>query len=97
MARVVVTDGAVRDLDDLVRTHRLPVDTSARVVRSLQPLAAFPELGTELGGSFAPRRFVLGPWRWMIIVFRFVDPDRDLVVILAIVDGRTSSSPIANR
>lgn len=96
MARVVVTDGAVQDLDDLVRTHRLPVETSARVGRSLQPLAAFPELGAELGGPFASRRFVLGPWRWMIIVYRF-DPDLDLVVILAIVDVRTSTSPSANR
>ncbi len=96
MARVVVTDAAARDLEELIRSRRLPEDTSQRVRRCLQPPADFPELGPELGGSFAPRRFLLGPWRWMIVVYRFY-PDRDLVAVLAIVDGRTSTSPTANR
>lgn len=96
MARVVVADAAASDLRNLIRTHRLPDAAAERVQRSLRPLADFPELGPELGGSFAPRRFLLGPWRWMILVYRF-DPDRDLVAILAIVDGRTSTSPTANR
>ena len=96
MARVVVTDAAVRDLRDLVRSHRLPADAADRVKRSLRPLADFPELGRELGGSLAPRRFLLGPWRWMILVYR-VYPDCDLVAVLAIVDGRGSTSPRANR
>lgn len=96
MARIVVTDQAARDLEDLVRTHRLPADTARRVARSLEPLADFPKLGAMLKGALAPRRFLLGPWRWMIVVYRF-DADRDLVAILAIVDGRTSTSPVANR
>jgi plasmid stabilization system protein ParE len=96
MARVVVTDAAARDLGDLIHSHQLPEDTIERVERSLRALADFPELGSELGGSLAPRRFLLGPWRWMIVVYRFY-PDRDLVAILAIVDGRTSTSPTANR
>jgi len=96
MARVVVTDAAARDLKDLIRSHRLPENTTERVKGSLRPLADFPELGPELGGSLAPRRFLLGPWRWMIVVYRF-HPDRDLVAILAIVDGRTSTSPTASR
>lgn len=96
MARVVVTDRAVRDLRDLIRTHRLPENTTERVRRSLRPLADLPELGAELDAEWAPRRFVLGPWRWMIVVHRFY-PDRDLVAILAIVDGRTSTSPTVNR
>ena len=96
MARVVVTDAAADDLRDLIRSHRLPRNTAERVRHSLRPLADFPELGPELGGSLAPRRFLLGPWRWMIVVYRFY-PDRDLVAILAIVDGRTSTSPTANR
>ncbi len=95
MARVVVTDAAARDLYGLIRSHQLP-DTPERVQRSLLALADFPELGPELGGRFAPLRFLLGPWRWMIIVYRFY-PDRDLVAILAIVDGRTSTSPTAGR
>jgi hypothetical protein len=32
----------------------------------------------------------------MIVIYRF-DLERDLVAVLAIVDGRTSSSPTANR
>ena len=59
-------------------------------------LEEFPELGAPLGGSFEGRRFLLGPWRWMIVVYRF-DSQRDLVAVLAIVDGRTSTSPSANR
>ena len=96
MARVVVTHAAAGDLRDLMRTHRLPENTIERVKRSIRPLVDFPELGAELGGAFAPRRFLLGPWRWMIVIYRFY-PEHDLVAILAIVDGRTSTSPIAHR
>ena len=96
MARVVVTHAAARDLRDLIRTRRLPENTIERVKRSLRPLSEFPELGAELGGAFAPRRFLLGPWRWMIVIYRFY-PQRDLVAILAIADARTSMSPTAHR
>ncbi len=96
MARVVVTHAAARDLRELIRSHRLPRNTVERVKRSIRPLADFPELGAELGGVFAPRRFLLGPWRWMIVIYRF-DPESDLVAILAIVDARTSTSPTAHR
>ena len=96
MARVVVTYAAARDLRDLMRTHRLPENTIERVKRSIRPLADFPELGAELGGAFASRRFLLGPWRWMIVIYRFYR-ERDLVAVLAIVDGRTSTSPTAHR
>ena len=96
MARVVVTDAAARDLRELIRSHQLPESTGERVKRSMRPLSDFPELGPKLGGSFVDRRFLLGPWRWMIIVYRFY-PDRDLVAILVVVDGRTSTSPTANR
>ena len=94
MARVVVTHAVARDLRDLIRTHDLP--ESARVERSIRPLENFPELGAKLGGALTPRRFLLGPWRWMIVVYRFY-PERDLVALLAIVDGRASTSPTANR
>lgn len=96
MARVVATHAAARDLRELIRTHRLPENTIERVKRSIRPLADFPELGAELGGAFAPRRFLLGPWRWMIVIYRFY-PESDLVAVLAIVDGRTSTSPAAHR
>lgn len=89
MARVVVTAAARDDLDELVRTHSLPADTGNRVARILAPLASFPKLGAPLGGHFAGRRFILGPWRWMLIVYRFYE-DRDLIAVLAIQDGRSS-------
>jgi plasmid stabilization system protein ParE len=96
MARVVVTRAAQDDLDRLIRTYRLPSGTRDRVRRTLQPLREFPELGANLGDSFRGYRFVLGPWRWMIVIYRFDEAD-DLVAVMAIVDGRTSSSPTANR
>jgi plasmid stabilization system protein ParE len=96
MTRVVVTEAAVGELRALISSHRLPVGTIERVQRSLRTLEDFPELGSPLGGAFAGRSFLLGPWRWMIVIYQF-DPERDLVAILAIVDGRTSSSPTANR
>lgn len=96
MARVVVTQAAARDLRALIQTHRLPENTIERFGRSIRPLADFPELGAELGGAFAPWRFLLGPWRWMIVIYRFY-PEPDLVAILAVVDGRTSTSPTAHR
>ena len=96
MVRVVVTHAAARDLRDLTRTHQLPESTMERVKRSVRPLAEFPELGSELGGTFAPRRFLLGPWRWMILIYRFY-PENDIVAILAIVDARTSTSPTLHR
>jgi plasmid stabilization system protein ParE len=96
MARVVVTHAAARDLRDLMRTHRLPQNTIERVKRSIRPLADFPELGAELGGALQPRRFLLGPWRWMSVIYMLY-PESDLVAILAITDGRTSTSPTAHR
>lgn len=91
MARVVVTDRARADLDRLIRTHSLPATTRARVIRSLAPLAEFPGMGSPLPGRWAPSRFVLGPWRWMLLAY-VVDPDRDLVIVLSVLDGRSAAS-----
>lgn len=96
MARVVVTVRARNDLDGLIRTHSLPSTTRDRVIRSSAPLADFPALGAPLHGRWAPRRFVLGPWRWLLMVY-LVEPDRDLVIVVAIVDGRTAGSPTIDR
>jgi plasmid stabilization system protein ParE len=91
VARVVVTPTAVDDLDRLVRTHSLPADTRARVRRCLEPLAQFPRLGAPLQGRWARFRFILGPWRWMIVVYVY-DESEDRVAIVTIQDGRTSHS-----
>jgi plasmid stabilization system protein ParE len=96
VARVIVTASARTDLRELIRSHSLPGDAGARVAASLRPLTEFPRLGAELGGRFAGRRFILGPWRWMVIVYRFYE-DRDLVSILAFVDGRSATSPTRRR
>ncbi len=96
MARVVVSASARLDLKELIRSHSLPADTEARFAESVQALSAFPRLGPELGARFAGRRFILGPWRWMVIVYRWYE-DRDLVAVLAVVDGRSQSSPTSRR
>lgn len=60
------------------------------------PWVSFRGWVPNSGETFASRRFVLGPWRWMIIVYSH-HPDEDVVAVLAVVDGRTSTSPLANR
>jgi plasmid stabilization system protein ParE len=96
VASVVVTPTARADLERLIRTHSLPSTTVARVKRSIETLAAFPELGGRLEGRWAPFRFVLGPWRWMIIVYHF-DIATDHVSIVTIQDGRSAGAPRADR
>lgn len=96
MASVVVTPTARADLDRLIRTHSLPSTSVARVKRSIEPLATFPELGGLLEGRWAPLRFVLGPWRWMIIVCHF-DPATDRVSIVTVQDGRSAGAPMTER
>lgn len=90
MARVELSAAAVEDLDRLIRSHNLPSDTKERLKRSLRPLALFPLLGAALGGRWAGFRFILGPWRWMILVYIHVADD-DCVVIVTIQDGRSST------
>lgn len=91
MATVVVTPTALADLDKLVRTLSLPADTRSRVRTSLQPLARFPLLGAPLQGRWAEFRFVLGPWRWMLIVHVF-DAGGDRVSVVTIQDARSAAS-----
>jgi plasmid stabilization system protein ParE len=94
VTRVAVTPAAVEDLERLIATHSLPRDTRDRVRRSLEPLARFPMLGARLGGRWEGFRFVLGPWRWMIVVYVY-DESADRVAIVTIQDGRASRSPTA--
>jgi hypothetical protein len=92
MARVVVASAAAEDLARLIVTHSLPADTRERVKRSLQPLASFPLLGAPLGGRWDGFRFLLGPWRWMLLVYAF-DEQADGVFVVTIQDGRSSRAP----
>jgi len=91
---VEITRNAVDDLDTLIRTHSLPQDTRSRVRRSLEPLAAFPRLGQTLQGTWHNFRFVLGPWRWMLIIYEHLE-EQDRVVVVAIHDARSSAAATA--
>ncbi len=87
MATVVVTPTAVDDLERLIRTHSLPSNTRDRVRSSLRALTRFPLLGAPLTGRWAPFRFLLGPWRWMLLVYVY-DEKRDRVAVVTIEDAR---------
>ena len=89
MARVELSAAAIEDLMRLIGSHSLPSDTRERVRRSLAPLQRFPLLGPALDGRWSGFRFVLGPWRWMLIVYVYLQ-DEDRVVIVTIQDGRSS-------
>ena len=94
MARVEVAAAAAEDLDRLIVTHSLPASTKARVQRTLRPLERFPLLGAELGGRWTNFRFVLGPWRWMVVVYAYLE-DEDRLVLVTIQDGRSTAGPTA--
>jgi plasmid stabilization system protein ParE len=92
VASVIVTPTAQRDLEELIRTQTLPASTRERLRRSLEPLRVFPLLGAPLHGRWSRFRFVLGPWRWMIVVYD-CDHEADRVAIITIQDARSARSP----
>jgi plasmid stabilization system protein ParE len=91
VARVELAHVAVEDLDRLIAVLSLPADTRERVRRSLEPLGDFPRLGPELTCRWQGTRFVLGPWRWMLLVYEHIE-NEDRVVVLTIQDARSSSA-----
>lgn len=54
----------------------------------------FPLAGAELGGGWAPTRFVLGPWPWMILLYSY-DESSGRVSVVAMHDGRSATSATA--
>ena len=96
MATVVVTPTALDDLERLIQTHSLPPDTRSRVKSSLRALSRFPLLGAPLTGRWAPFRFVLGPWRWMLIVYRLDEP-AGRVFVVTIQDARSAAGATSAR
>jgi plasmid stabilization system protein ParE len=94
VARVEISAAARADLESLIVTHSLPADTRDRVRRSLRPLERFPLIGPALEGRWEGFRFLLGPWRWLILVYVVLDGG-DRVVVVTIQDGRSAVSPIA--
>jgi plasmid stabilization system protein ParE len=92
MPQVIVTPQAKRDFDEAISSLGLPADTWSRVVRSLRVLETFPLAGPELRGRWVPTRFVLGPWSWMVLLYRY-DEASDRVFVLAVHDARSAASP----
>lgn len=90
MAVIELSRAAVEDLERLIAVLSLPSDTGERVRRSLAPLAELPRLGPELTGRWSGMRFLLGPWRWMLLVDEY-DEAAERVVILTIQDARSAS------
>jgi plasmid stabilization system protein ParE len=91
MTRIVVSPEAAEALDRLILTHHLPADAKERVKRSVASLKQFPSMGRALERQLAGRRFLLGPWRWMIIVYRH-DEETDEVHVLTVEDAHTSNA-----
>lgn len=91
VASVELALAATEDLDALIITHSLPPDTRSRVARSLRALSQFPLLGAPLEGRWDGVRFVLGPWRWLILVYVFMERE-DRVVVVTVQDARSSAA-----
>jgi plasmid stabilization system protein ParE len=94
VAQVIVTPQARRDVEEAISMLNLPGDAWARIARSLRPLETFPLAGPELGGRWAPTRFVLGPWSWMILLYHY-EQSSDRVYVVAMHDGRSATSATA--
>ncbi|HEY7891426.1 MAG TPA: hypothetical protein VIC05_04375 [Solirubrobacteraceae bacterium] len=88
MARVELAIAAVDDLDSMIRMHSLPGDTRERVARSLRSVVRFPNMGPSLAGRWEGFRFILGPWRWLILVYVYIE-DEDRVVVVTTQDARS--------
>ena len=96
MASVELALSALEDLDALIVTHSLPADTRSRVARSLRALDEFPLMGAPLEGRWDGFRFVLGPWRWLILVYAFIEHE-DRVVVVTIQDARSATAATTAR
>jgi plasmid stabilization system protein ParE len=96
VASVELARAAIEDLDDLIRTRSLPPDTRARVARSLRSLERFPLMGPELSGCWEGLRFLLGPWRWLPLIYVVIESE-DRIVVVTIHDARSSTSVTSQR
>lgn len=91
MTHVELSLEAVENLDRMIVTHSLPADTRARVRRSLGILKQFPSVGRQLEGRWQPLRLLIGPWRWLLLVY-YYDERENLVVVVTIQDARSSTA-----
>ncbi len=91
MPSVELTATAARNIDALIETHGLPADTLARVLRSLEPLATLPLAGRALRGGWEGFRLLVGPWPWMLLIYRY-EESADHVLVITAQDARRTSS-----
>lgn len=91
MTHVELSLEPVENLDRMIVTHSLPADTRARVRRSLGILKQFPSVGRQLEGRWQPLRLLIGPWRWLLLVY-YYDERENLVVVVTIQDARSSTA-----
>ena len=97
MARVVVAPTARDSLERLILTHSLPPTTKTRVTRSLNRLGRFPLLGRAIEeGRWSGYRFILGPWRWLVILYKY-EEQSDTVMVASFEDGRSSTGAGSSR
>jgi plasmid stabilization system protein ParE len=95
VAEVRLSVAAVEKLERMILTHSLPSDTKDRVRRSLRITEQFPYAGRELDGRWRPIRFILGPWRWLLILYVY-DERQDVVQVVTIQDARSSVAATAS-
>ncbi len=94
MTRVIVTPQAQRDVDEAISALGLPDETWVRIARSSRALETFPLAGPVLAGRWSPIRFVLGPWSWMILLYRY-DESSERIYVVAMHDARSATSVTA--
>jgi plasmid stabilization system protein ParE len=96
LATLIVTPQAERDVEEAIADLGLPDDTWARIGRSLRLLEDFPLAGRALEGDWSAARFLLGPWPWMILLYRY-DERSDRVFLVAAHDARSATAATAGR
>lgn len=95
--KIHVAESAAEHLAHLIAVLLLPEDTRARVRTRIETLAEFPDIGVPLPNAAHPDlRFIVGPWRWMLIVYQ-VDRALDVITVIAIEDARMSATVISTR
>lgn len=94
MAQVFITAEARSDIDAAASTLELPPSHWSRIARSLRVLETFPLAGARLKGRWVPLRFVVGPWPWMILLYRY-DKSADRVFVVTMHDARSGGSALA--
>lgn len=88
MARVEVAPSARDSLNRMIADLHLPSGTRDLVRERLRQLQTFPESAPARDeGRWAGYRALVGPSSWLIIVYRFIEPE-DIVQVVAMIDAR---------